>query len=84
MSTTVEIELLDDSRLDESPPCTIWDNATNYETQCGRPSVARIKVKCAIHGIDLEFVCAQCLRDAEDGYLECDHCEMTAELLEIL
>jgi hypothetical protein len=84
MSTTVEIELLDDSMLDESPPCTIWDEATGYETQCGRPSVARIKVRCLKHGIDLEFVCAKCLDYAKTGCLECSYCESTAELLEIL
>lgn len=76
MSTAAtELEYLDETILDGTPPCQIiYQLWPLPETACGKPSVARLILTCGVHGPFIRFLCNGCLVHAAMRHIRCGGC----------
>jgi hypothetical protein len=80
MSTAnVEFKILTDDLTEESlsevPPCEMMWGWEPPWTPCSRPSVARVRLRCPVHGVEPpSFICDLCLEVVLAHGCSCCHC----------
>ena len=77
MSVSIEeaIEDLTGIDLDGEPPCQIWMAATNWTTQCGKPSVVRVHLTCkTCTWANNPFLCKSCYEAIRADSIGCAKC----------